>query len=86
MEPVDFCREALICALTIGAPVLLAGVAAGLLIGLLQAVTQIQDQTVSFVPKVIVMAVVFLLCLPWFLEKLMDFTREAFSHATFMGV
>ncbi len=85
MSPVDLCREALLCALIIGAPVLISGVAAGLLIGLIQAVTQIQDQTVSFVPKVIVMSVVFLICLPWFLDRLVEFTRSAFAQAAIIG-
>jgi flagellar biosynthetic protein FliQ len=82
---VDLCREALIYALIIGAPVLIAGIASGLVVGLLQAVTQIQDQTVAFVPKAAVMAVVFVLCLPWLLEKLMEFTRTAFAQAAILG-
>lgn len=81
MTPTDLCREALLTALIIGAPILIAGVVTGLLIGLLQAITQINDQTVSFVPKVVVMAIVFMLCLPWFLQKLMDFTQMTFANA-----
>lgn len=78
---VDLCREALISAALIGSPVLLVGMAAGLLIGLLQALTQIQDQTVSFVPKLLAMAVVMVACLPWIIQKMVDFTRAAFENA-----
>ena len=48
-DAIDLGREAIITALMIGSPVLLVGVVVGLLIGLVQAVTQIQDQTLSFV-------------------------------------
>ena len=68
-------------ALIIGAPMLIVGMAAGLIIGLIQALTQIQDQTVSFVPKLIAMAAVMILCMPWLLTKMMDFTRQVFENA-----
>ena len=61
---IDLIREALIGALIIGTPVLLAGMVTGLIIGLLQALTQIQDQTVSFVPKILAMALVMMVCMP----------------------
>ena len=68
-------------ALIIGAPMLIVGMAAGLIIGLIQALTQIQDQTVSFVPKLIAMAAVMIVCMPWLLTKMMDFTRQVFENA-----
>jgi len=84
MEPsvaVDLCRHALIAALIIGAPILLVGMAAGLLIGLIQALTQVQDQTVSFVPKLLAMAGVMIACMPWLLTRMIEFTREIFINA-----
>ena len=78
---IDLCRSALISALIIGSPMLLVGMAAGLAIGLVQALTQIQDQTVSFVPKLVAMAAVMVACLPWLMMRLVEFTREVFTNA-----
>ncbi|MGV3484154.1 MAG: flagellar biosynthesis protein FliQ [Planctomycetaceae bacterium] len=78
---IDLCRDALMAAMIIGAPMLLVGMAAGLLIGLVQALTQIQDQTVSFVPKLVAMAAVMIVCMPWLLTKMMEFTRQVFENA-----
>jgi len=78
---IDLCRNALLSALIIGAPMLLVGMAAGLFIGLIQALTQIQDQTVSFVPKLLAMAGVMIVCLPWLMMRLVEFTREVFTNA-----
>ena len=78
---VDLCRETLMSAVIIAAPVLLVGMAAGLLVGLMQALTQVQDQTVAFVPKILAMAAVLLICLPWMLTRMVDFTRVVFENA-----
>ncbi|WP_164101084.1 flagellar biosynthetic protein FliQ [Candidatus Laterigemmans baculatus] len=78
---VDLVRETLIGAVIIGAPVLLVGMIAGLVIGLLQALTQVQDQTVSFVPKILAMAAALIACLPWLIERMLELTRLAFENA-----
>ena len=78
---VDLCRETLMSAVIIAAPVLLVGMAAGLLVGLMQALTQVQDQTVAFVPKILAMAAVIVACLPWLLTRMVDFTRVVFENA-----
>ena len=78
---VDLCRETLMSAVIIAAPVLLVGMAAGLLVGLLQALTPVQDQTVAFVPKILAMAAVLVACLPWLLTRMVDFTRVVFENA-----
>ena len=61
---VDLCRTTLLSAVVIAAPMLVIGMLAGLFVGLIQALTQIQDQTVAFVPKILAMAGVLVLCLP----------------------
>lgn len=71
----DLVRSALLAAVVIAAPMLIVGMAAGLTIGLLQALTQIQDQTVAFVPKILAMAAVLMACTPWLLMRLVEFTR-----------
>lgn len=78
---IDLVRETLLGAAIIGAPVLLVGMLAGLVVGLLQALTQVQDQTVSFVPKIFAMAAVLVACLPWLIERMLEMTRIAFENA-----
>jgi flagellar biosynthetic protein FliQ len=77
---VDLAREALSTALLIGAPVLLVGVVFGLLIGLVQALTQIQDQTVSFVPKVVAMVLVLMICMPWLIQRMMTYSEDLITN------
>ncbi len=84
LEPssaVDLIREALLMAVVLAAPLLLVGMAAGLAIGLVQALTQIQDQTVSFVPKLLAMAAVLVACTPWLMTRMIEFTRSVFENA-----
>ena len=45
-------------------------------IGLAQALTQVQDQTVSFVPKIVAMVAVLVLCLPWLVQKMVEYTEQ----------
>ena len=78
---IDLCRSTLLTAVVIASPMLLVGMAAGLAVGLIQALTQIQDQTVSFVPKLLAMAAVLLACLPWLLTQMVDFTHVIFENA-----
>jgi flagellar biosynthesis protein FliQ len=73
---IDIGREAIWNMLLIGAPVLIAGMAVGLLIGLLQALTQIQEQTVAFVPKLIAMVLVLSLALPWLIARMVQYSTE----------
>lgn len=79
MEPqaaIDLFRESAWIAFLVSAPILIVGMAVGLIIGLLQAVTQIQEQSLAFVPKVAVMVLVFLLTLPWILVQLTEYSQE----------
>ncbi len=72
-------RESMIIALKIASPILLAGVVVGLIISLLQSVTSIQDQTLSFVPKIAAMMLVAALLIPWIVIKLIDYSVELFA-------
>lgn len=78
---IDLCRSALLAAVIIAAPMLVVGMLAGLIVGLLQALTQVQDQTVSFVPKIMAMAAVLIVCTPWLLTRLVEFTRDVIETA-----
>ncbi|MGD0142880.1 MAG: flagellar biosynthesis protein FliQ [Rhizomicrobium sp.] len=64
-DSIDFAREAIWVLLEIAAPAMIAGLVVGLAIGLLQALTQIQEMTLVFVPKIIVIFLVLLLALPF---------------------
>ncbi len=83
MDPqvaVDLGREALVIAALISAPVLIAGMVVGVAVGLIQALTQIQEQTVAFVPKLIAMVLVLGLSLPWVLTRLIEYSRELIAN------
>lgn len=62
------------------APVLLFGLLAGLLVGIFQAVTQIHEMTLTFIPKMMAVALAFLLFLPWMLRTYLDFATAIFSN------
>ncbi|GEO24823.1 flagellar biosynthetic protein FliQ [Alicyclobacillus acidoterrestris] len=62
------------------APVLLLGLAVGLLISIFQATTQIQEQTLAFVPKIVAVMVALLVFGPWMLTNLTDFTSNILSN------
>jgi flagellar biosynthetic protein FliQ len=86
-QAIDLGRDAMVTGLLVSAPVLLVGMAIGLLIGLLQALTQIQDQTVSFVPKIVAMIVALAFCLPWVLQRMIEYSQDLISNIphTLMG-
>lgn len=75
-DAIDLARRAIWVAVLIGSPVLLTGMAVGLIVGLLQALTQIQEQTIAFVPKIVAMVAVLSLTLPWLITQILQFTRE----------
>lgn len=73
-DAIELGREAIMLTLLIGSPVLVAGMVVGLLIGLAQALTQIQEQTVAFVPKLVAMVFVLALTMPWLIDQLTEYT------------
>lgn len=75
----DMLRQTFYITLLISSPVLLAGLVIGLIISVMQAVTQIQEQTLAFVPKIVAMAAVCALMLPWAGVKLMEFAKLMFQ-------
>ena len=74
-------RDTLLITLKLAAPILAAGVIVGLVVSLFQSVTSIQDQTITFVPKIVVMVVVSALLLPWIAARLADFATDLLSLA-----
>lgn len=72
-------REALQLALLLAAPMLLVSLAVGVLVGIFQAATQINEMTLSFIPKLLAMAAVLIIAGPWMLRLMMEFTRRLFE-------
>lgn len=76
---IDLCREAILTALTISAPLLLIALGVGLLVSVFQSVTQIQEQTLTFVPKLVLVGVAFIVGLPWLLQVMVKYTTQLFT-------
>ncbi|MBV9773881.1 MAG: flagellar biosynthesis protein FliQ [Gemmatimonadetes bacterium] len=75
---VDLARNAMMTGLLVAGPLLSVALGVGLAISLFQAVTQIQEQTLAFVPKLLAVGAVFLAVLPWMLQTLAKYTTELF--------
>lgn len=83
MNPVDVLdlgRNMLWIVTVLVAPILGSALAVGLFIGILQAATQIQEMTLSFIPKLAAVAAVLFFVGPWMLTILLDFTRQLYSE------
>lgn len=78
-EALDLTREALLKALIIAGPVLLTGIVVGLIISLIQTLTQLQDQTLAIVPKIVAMAAAAVVFVPWVATRLLEYTQELFA-------
>lgn len=75
----DLLRDAVGVALKLASPMLLLSMLVGVVVAIFQAVTQIHEQTISFVLKLIVVVGVLLLAGGWMMDTLQDYTREIFS-------
>jgi len=73
-------NEAIKISLMLMGPLLLTALTVGLVVGIFQAATQINESTLSFVPKIIGIMVVFLLTGPWMLNIILDYMREVFTN------
>lgn len=72
-------KKAFITGVTVGGPILIISLVVGLIISIFQATTQIQEQTLTFVPKLIAIILVLVLGGPWMLNKLVMLTNELFQ-------
>lgn len=73
---IELGRQALLVSFMMAAPMLLTGLVVGLIISILQAATQVQEQTLSFIPKIVGMMAALFLFLPWILTTITGFTRQ----------
>jgi flagellar biosynthesis protein FliQ len=74
-QAVDLGRQAMLTALLLGSPVLAVGLLVALGIGILQTLTQIQDQTIVLVPKIVAMIAAVGLLLPWLVARLVEYSQ-----------
>ena len=88
MTPLDFldvARDGLIVMLKIGAPVMLVALIVGLIISLFQALTQIQEMTLAFVPKILLIFVSLIIFLPFMMATMTGFSERLFDRMVSLG-
>jgi flagellar biosynthetic protein FliQ len=79
---VNIIRQGLTTVLKVAGPMLGVGMIVGLLVSIFQATTQIQEQTLSFIPKILAIFLTLVVCGPWMLRVLIEFTTGLFSYLT----
>ena len=79
-QATELLRQALVLTLLVAAPVLIVGLLVGFVISLLQAVTQVQEQTLTFIPKIVAMFVCAILLLPWAAQHVIEYARTVFGE------
>ena len=84
-QVLDVAREAIFVLIKIGAPVMLVALIVGVLIALLQALTQMQEMTLSFVPKILAIFLTLVLTLPFMIATLVGFGEELFQRIAGIG-
>lgn len=76
---IDLGAKAIMVTMQVAAPVLLAALIMGVIISIFQAATQINEQTLSFIPKIVGITVAMIVCGPWILQIMLGFTKEIFN-------
>ena len=77
---IDIGRDAILLMLLASAPILITGLVVGLITGIFQAVTQINEQSLSFIPKLVAVVLVMSMLLPWILNKLVHYSTNLISE------
>lgn len=77
-------HDAMQVALAVAAPLLLVALASGLIISVLQAATQINEQTLSFIPKILAVVATMVVAGPWMLNLILDYMRTLFTNLPYM--
>ena len=78
-ESIDIINKMFLITLQVLTPILGAGLIVGLTIAIFQSITQIQEMTLTFIPKMLAMLFIMYTTLPWMIQKIMDFTQEVFA-------
>lgn len=86
IDAIELARLSIIVALKIGAPIMLLALFVGVAISFLQALTQIQEMTLSFVPKILVIFVAMIFLMPYMITTLTDFMENIAQRITYLGL
>ncbi len=84
-EVLEIARDAVFVLLKVGAPIMLIALAVGLIVSLAQALTQIQEMTLAFVPKILVIFVTLIFLMPFMLNTMMVFTQQLTGRIAGLG-
>ena len=82
---VHLIKETLWISFLIAGPILIVGLVVGLVIGILQSVTQVHEMTLTFIPKIVAVALTLLFLMPWMLQSLLAYTKNLFALITGLG-
>ena len=84
-DVLDLARDAMMTMLLIAAPMLLVGLVVGLIISIFQTLTHIQEQTLTFIPKILAVFVALIIFMPWMLRELIEFTQRVMDKIVALG-
>ncbi len=84
-QSVDVVKGLMMLCLRVSVPFLLSAMIIGLLVSFFQAITSLQEQTLTFVPKALVVVVVVFILFPWLINTMMDYTAETFNRMSQVG-
>jgi flagellar biosynthesis protein FliQ len=76
---IELLHRAVVMCLLVAAPLLVTSLLVGVVVSLVQALTQIQEQTLTFIPKLVAVAMVMLFCLPWMIRELVEYLTRTFD-------
>jgi len=80
-EVVQICRELVVTTMLVAAPAVLVSLLVGLIISVLQTITSVQEQTLTFAPRLVAVGAVFVVSLPWTLRLIVDFSKRMITLA-----
>ncbi len=84
-QAIDVVKNLMMMCLKMSLPLLLSAMTIGLLVSFFQAITSIQEQTLTFVPKAMFMVVIFVILFPWMTNTMLDYTTEMFKAMSQMA-
>ncbi len=85
LEVLDIARDSMMTMLLVAAPMLMVGLVVGLLISIFQTLTHIQEQTLTFIPKIVAVFAALVLFMPWMLRELTEFTQRIMDKIVALG-
>ena len=84
-QSIDVVKDLMMLCLKVSLPFLLSAMIIGLLVSFFQAITSLQEQTLTFVPKALVVVAVVFILFPWLINTMMDYTAETFNRMSQVG-